>query len=209
MKHFRFSLFALFVLASFNILKAQNFRFGVHLTPGVNFLTTDQPGADAGSSFYFSYGGLMEYRFAENYAFATGFEVSQRGGTLELNDTIGDYRSGFLQFPLLLRMRTREFGYFTYNAEFGLVPAFRTSDRSDFDPVIPEAERLENYVEFFNTLFRFGIGAEYSLGGSTALFVNLNYNRSLINNLNDDDSRLRNRYSYRFDYVALTLGFIF
>ena len=126
-----------------------------------------------------------------------------------MNDTLSDYNPGYLQFPILLKMRTREFGYFTYSAEFGLVPAFRTSDGVTFDPEILNNERLDSYVHFFNTIFRFGIGAEYSLGGESSILVSLNYNRSLFDNIRAEDPRLNERFNYRLDYVALSFGFLF
>ena len=207
----RFKIFlslSLFLISATSAL-SQKFKFGIHASPLVSYVSTDMPNAETGSKLQFAFGGLLEYRFAERYALSSGFEIINRGGELTISDTTGTYNPGFLQFPLCLRMRTREFGYFTYAAEFGLVPAFKTSDGATFNPEVPDNERLDNYINFFNTLFRFGIGAEYSLGGESTVLLGITYNRSLFDNIKDDAPRLSNKYTYRLDYVALTVGFLF
>lgn len=194
----------------FNGLFAQSkFRFGIHVTPTISYVSTNQESAATGAKILFGYGGIFEYRFAQNYSLASGFEIINRGGTLTADSATGSYRTGYLQFPLAIKMRTREFGYFTYFGEFGLVPSFKTADNAEFEPSLPEAERLDSYVNFFNTIFRFGLGTEYDLGGSSAIVFGVNYNRSLFDNLKADDPRLSSKYTYRFDYLAFTVGFLF
>src|SRR5690606_10017428 len=120
-----------------------------------------------------------EYAFADKYSLATGLTISQLGGKLEVMDTLGDYSAGFVQIPILLKMRTREFGYFTYFAEFGGLVGVETGERIDLSPSRDVAKDLDSYVNPINANFRISVGAEYSLGGSTALFTALSYNRSL------------------------------
>jgi hypothetical protein len=208
----------LFFVASSTSAFSQKFKFGIHATPTINFVSTDMETAETGAALKFGFGGLIEYRFTDRYAISSGFEIMNTGGTLtapgpNINDVTeeieADYNVGFLQFPVGLRMRTREFGYLTYMAEFGLVPGFRTSDGATFTPDLQEDAKPETYVNFFNTLFRFGLGLEYSLGGESSLLVGLNYNRSLIDNIKAEDPRLTKEFDYRFDYVALTVGFLF
>lgn len=196
-------------LGSNGLAGQNNFRFGIHLTPNISYVSTNQEAAATGAKILFGYGGIFEYRFADNYSLSSGFEIINRGGTLTADDVTGSYSTGYLQIPLAIKMRTREFGYFTYFGEFGLVPSFKTADKVEFEPELPDGERLDSYVNAFNTIFRFGLGTEYDLGGSSAIVLGLNYNRSLFDNLKADDPRLSTKYTYRFDYVALTMGFLF
>jgi hypothetical protein len=106
-------------------------------------------------------------------------------------------------------MRTRQFGYLTYFADFGGAIAFETSERVDFSPSLLPAYELDSYGNFFNATFRIGLGAEYDLGGSTAIIAGLHYHRSLIDNLKAGAPGLNKESNYRFDYVALTLGILF
>jgi hypothetical protein len=205
----KFFLTVSIILFSITSALSQKFKFGIHASPLVSYISTNDPEAETSSDLQFAFGGLVEYRFAERYSIASGFEIINRSGDLTLDDTTGTYNPGYLQFPLCLRMRTREFGYLTYSAEFGLVPGFTTSDGASFDPEVPDPERLDSYVRLFNTLFRFGIGVEYSLGAESAVLLGLTYNRSIIDNLNDNAPRIRDKYNYRLDYVALTVGFLF
>lgn len=202
-------LIGLLSLGFSGLFGQNNIRFGIHLTPNISYVSTNQEDAATGAKILFAYGGIFEYRFADNYSLASGFEIINRGGTLTADGVTGSYRTGYLQIPLALKMRTREFGYFTYYGEFGLVPSVRMTDNVEFEPELPDGERLESYINFFNTIFRFGFGTEYDLGGSSALVLGLNYNRSLFDNLKADDPRLSSKYTYRFDYVALSMGFLF
>lgn len=184
------------------------FRFGIHTTPLVSFISSDAENLTSGSKLLFGYGGLAEYQFADNYAFGSGFEILQRGGTITVRDTTLSYKPSYLQFPLLLKMRTREFGYTTFFAEFGGALAFRLSHNTEVKPALPGMEEPEN-INLFNATFRFGIGAEYSFGGSTSVTAGLHYNRSLIDNLGKNALLINSAQQHRFDYVALTAGILF
>lgn len=166
------------------------------------------PEAETGGKLLFGYGGLAEYRFAENYSINGGFEIIRRGANLTVDDTTGSLSPNYLQFPILLKMRTREFGYFTFYAEFGGALAFRTSHNMDYDPPLASGRQTER-VNLFNATFRFGLGAEYSFGGTTSVILGLNYNRSLIDNLDRRAFGVSREYNYRLDYVALTTGVLF
>ncbi len=197
------------LLMSTAVAHAQKFRLGVHATPTFNWVNSSQPDTESGLKVKFAYGLLAEYQFAENYSLLSGIDIMRRGGEFKARDTVGDYSSGFVQLPIALKLRTREFGYLTYFAKFGGAIGFETGERSAFDPDIPEARQLESYVNPFGLTFIFGAGAEYSLGSRSALLLGIDYNRSLFDNLIDNDSRLEEEYTYRFDYVNLTIGFLF
>ena len=207
MRHLLPILGGILILSS-TALRGQEFRFGIHATPHLSFLSTDMPEAKTGSKLLFGYGGLAEFRFAENYAITSGFEIIRRGASLTLNDTTGDITPSYLQVPILLKMRTREFGYFTFFGEFGGTLAFRTSHNMDYEPSLASVPQTQR-VNLFNATFRFGLGVEYSFGGRTSVMLGLNYNRSLIDNLDRRAYGVSNQYNYRLDYVALTTGVIF
>lgn len=185
------------------------FRFGLHGTPLFSYISTTDPAANPDLKLKFGYGLLAEYAFAEKYSIATGLDIMNRGAEVQYQDTSLNYKAGFIHLPLAIRMRTKEFGYFTYYAEFGGALAFKISEEIEFDPNLPEIMRIDNYVNPINAMFSIGAGAEYSLGGSTSLIAGIIYNRSLGDNLNEDDSRVSDSYTYRFDYVSLRIGIFF
>src|SRR5689334_392224 len=66
----------------------QKFHFGLKGTPALAWFKTDSPGLSSnGSTFGFSYGLITEFNFAKNYAFATGLDVTYRGGKFKSSMT--------------------------------------------------------------------------------------------------------------------------
>jgi hypothetical protein len=200
---------AILLLMSTTALQAQKFRFGIHTTPTFNWINNNQPNAEAGLSVKFSYGLIAEYAFAENYSLSTGVDIMRRGGKLTVNDTVGNYSAGFVQLPIALKLRTREFGYMTYFARFGGAIGVETGETSEFEPNRLPSSELDSYINPLTASFLFGAGAEYSLGSSSAIVVGIDYHRSLFDNLVDDNPGLQDKYNYRFDYLNLTIGFLF
>ena len=195
--------------------KTPNFRFGIHASPNISYISTKADGVENPANVKFGFGLMAIFNFAENYAFATGINIVGRGGELTFKDDNsefkGDYSSQFLQIPLQLRMSTREFGYSTFFATFGGSVDMKLSEENTFNPQpIPEKD---SYVNFFNATFVIGAGMEYALGGNTSLVAGIYYNQSLINNLEKDfDSSyllIDKDKVYRFDYISIQLGILF
>lgn len=204
-------------------------RFGIHVSPNISYIQSDDPEAESASKVKFAFGLMAEYNFAANYSFSTGVDYIFRGGELTLpvakknslgNDIevkrTGVYKAGMVQVPLFLKMRTNEFGYMRYFAEFGGRLGFPVDQTSDFqdNPVgyeLTEKESSENYINPIDVMFSIGIGTEYSLGGNTSVVAGLYYNRSLADNLKNTESKLgtADDYNYRFDYVNLKIGILF
>ncbi len=197
------------LLISCASLQAQNFRFGVHFSPTLNWINSDQPNTDNNVSLKYGFGLIGEYAFAENYSILSGIDIIRRGGDFRVSDTTGSYSAGFVQIPIALKLRTREFGYLTYFAKFGGAVGIKTGEDVEFQPIRPNGSGLDKYVNSLTTNFVFGAGAEYSLGARSAIVVGIDYNRSLFDNLIDSDIRLSDKNNYRFDYINLTLGFLF
>ena len=109
---------SIMVLMGTNI-NAQSFRFGVHATPMLNYISTNDGSAETKSKIRFGFGLISEYKFASNYSLSTGVDILKRGGELTLKDTVGSYSANYINIPLVLKMKSREFGYFTYYAKFG------------------------------------------------------------------------------------------
>ena len=197
------------ILLAATKINAQNLRLGVHATPSFNYISTNQPDMETDLAVKFGFGLLADYFFAEHYAISTGVDIMSSGGTMAFNDTSRKYHAGYVQIPITLKMCTREFGYFTYFARFGGGVLIKTSETIDFEPDIDPARELDSYVNPLGLTFKFGGGAEYSFGGSTSLIAEIAYHRNLVDNLNNDDPSLNSRRTYRFDYVALSIGILF
>jgi len=201
-----------------------NFRFGIHGTPNIGYITTDDPNYQTSANLKFNFGLIGEFYFAEHYALATGITVANRGAEMSYSNPEAQettlrsvpgvkYKATYLQIPIRLKMTTREFGYFTGFAEFGGSADFNIDEKVQFPDNFPEARLDDDYVNLFNAMFQLGAGVEYNLGGNTSLLAGIYYNRSLIDNIEDDLDNFSeftdSQYEYRFDYVSLRLGVLF
>ncbi len=187
----------------------RKFQLGIMGSSQISYINTNQTNADGGGTLLFGFGGLAEYHFADRYSFSSGFEFLNRGGSLSINDTTGDYRAQYIQIPLQIKMRTRQFGYSTYFAEMGFAIGFETGEEVEWEPGDPNGG-ANSLVGLFDANFRIGIGMEYDLGGETKLLGRLQYHRALANNLlADEDPRLDEQYQYRFDYISISVGVLF
>lgn len=196
------------------------FRFGIHASPNISYIATSDPTASGNVKLKFGFGLITEFNFADNYSFSTGIDYFFRGAELTVTDpdfqvvnpgydgpVKGDYRSGFVQVPLMLKMRTRPFGYYTFFADFGGNVGISTDESTVFQPGANEVK--DSYIRFAAVMFSIGLGGEYDLGGATSLLLGVYYNRSLFDNLNSDAPGDLGAYTYRFDYVNLKLGVLF
>lgn len=194
-------------------VKSSNFRFGIHASPNISYLSTKADGVETPANVKFGFGLMAIFNFAENYGFASGINIISRGGELRLptDSTLyqGNYSSQFLQIPLQLRMSTREFGYSTFFATFGGSIDLRLSEENSLDP--QPGQEIDSYVNFFNAMFSIGAGMEYSLGGNTSLIGGIYYNQSLLNNLSKDPvyGLIDKDKVYRFDYISVQVGILF
>lgn len=198
-----------FAFFLFRTANAQQFQFGIHASPSLSFINTDQEGAETDGDMLFGFGLISEYQFADKYAFRSGVDIMQRGGDLTVNDTAGEYRSTFLQIPISIKMRTQEYGYITYFARFGGALAFETSEKTSHKPDFPDEQQLDSYVPFLNTLMEVGGGIEYNIGGQSRIVAGLFYTQCLFDSIRDEDPRLSEDNNYRFNSVMLTLGILF
>ncbi|AEV33797.1 hypothetical protein Oweho_2837 [Owenweeksia hongkongensis DSM 17368] len=235
MKNLNAKVIILLVITSFG-LKAQEttpvaattpLRFGLHASPNISYIQSNDPDAESSSKVKFAFGLMVEYNFAPNYSFSTGVDYIFRGGELTLpvevseNPSVfinrtGTYQAGMVQIPLYLKMRTKEFGYMRYFAEFGGRLGFPVDQLTEFEDSSPgfevQGDALEkNYINPIDVMFSIGLGGEYNLGGNTSLVAGLYYNRSLADNVKTSGGTLgtEKKYGYRFDYINLKVGILF
>ncbi len=187
----------LFLLILFSPLVAgqlqaqENLRFGFQVSPVFSRMHTTDPNIHpAGTNLGLKMGILGAYYFRENYAFSTGIGFFfNAGGTLQ-HDFSGQYwtRSGidtlpsqaqlkynlqYLEIPLGLKMRTREFGYIRYFLEPGFSLAIKTRANGQINgPGISNSNNTINISNDVNALLLsvgIGGGVEYSINESLAL----------------------------------------
>lgn len=225
----------LILLVSGFIAKSQDdqgLHFGLKITPAIAWLKTDTKGIESnGSKFGFAYGLMTEFRFSDHYSFATGIDVTYRGGNLRSTTTIDepgiqtvvttlDSKSTlqYIEIPLTLKLKTNEIGYLTYYLQAGLSPGINLKARADYSSVTEttpaggtkvttNSESTDNDIKpdinNFNLSMLIGGGVEYTLSGSTVLLVGIQFNNGLLDIADGTQSKINT------NMLGLSIGILF
>jgi hypothetical protein len=188
---------AAFFLALATLLPAQSdIRFGFQLSPTFTWMNTSASRINpSGSNLGLKLGMLGEFYFRENYAFISGIGFGfNHGGTLlhEVGgtywtktdlpaDTLGNQNTGvklkygiqYVEIPIGLKLRTKEFGYLRYFMEPAITLGFKTQAQGRVigESRIDSEEKFDIRREVNALNLSWGItgGLEYSLSESTSL----------------------------------------
>jgi len=204
---------------------------GVKASPNIGWLNPDSKNYKSeGAIFGFSWGFMCEFAFTRNYSLVTGFNVIASNGKLnypyqqKINETdslptLGsmsrEYKLRYLEIPITLKMRTRDFGKFSFYGQIGLGVGFniraKSSDEFTYGTnTLTSDENIKDQVNFMRVGLLLGIGTEFSLGGTTRLMAGFNYNNGLfdiltkkntVNNSVEEDAKP--------SFVDFTLGILF
>lgn len=206
------------------------FRFGMNASTGFAWIKPDTKTIEyQGMKLGFGYGFIGEFTIADNFSFASGFEVQYSGGKIQNTNAIVNFPNGsatyvdssaiqtstirlqYLEFPLTLKMKTNEINYLTYFLRVGGSVGIKLNANSDEDyksntPGISNFSEqdvdINKNINFFRAAFVVGGGFEYSLGGSTTALVELTFNNGLTDIFDEENKGINN-------YMMLKLGIIF
>lgn len=229
MKKLTILFFALILTSVVNAQDAK-LHFGLKAAPSLAWLHSSTKGYDSnGSKFGFTYGLITEFKFSDNYAFATGIDVAYRGGKSKYtqSETLGsstvtssieeNITLQYIELPLTLKLKTNEIGYLTYYLQAGLAPGINISASADEKMSIQTTNGgstttitadstdmdIKDGTNNFNLSMVIGGGVEYTLSGSTVLLVGLQFNNGFLDVNDDADVKVNS------NYLALTVGILF
>lgn len=213
----KIAIIALFLaFISTNIFAQGDLRFGVQASPSFSWLDSDDKFVNSnGTNLGLRLGIFGEYYFQENYAFTTGIGFAfGQGGSL-LYDFEGQYwtetedlptaidtipagaslkhRIQYVEIPIGLKLRTREFGHIRGFAEPLLVLGFKSKAFGDMSATGIEEEDL-NISKEVNPLaisWGIGFGGEYSVSTATAIIAGIYYQR-IFTDVTDDNGMIFN-----------------
>lgn len=182
----------LFCLLAVPALAQNQLELSFSVSPTINWMT---PGTDAiqnnKSTIGYELGVNADYYFDadKRYALATGVLISNTGGELTFNPgsnfvfggktfapgTSIRYRLEYVEIPVGLKMRTKQFHRWTYWGLFGLNGGVAVSAKGDSSDGLLHKADINKEVKLFNMALNLGLGTEYDLGERNALILGLVY----------------------------------
>ncbi len=233
------ALLVFFLGVSYNAnAQDQRFRIGMKFSGNLSWITPVTKNIErVGTSAGYSYGLMGDYSFQQYYSISAELLLTELAGTivhtdrLAYTDSMGttshsdvqyDYRMSYVQVPLSIKFKTKQYGYWTYWAQFGASPSFLTSAKADItgktvpfdDPTDIRVNKSENddfhYDNFDDKVFllrmplMMGAGVEYALAGNTALYVGLRWDNDFIDMFVADNAK-----TGRNKFASLDIGVFF
>ena len=197
--------------------------FAIHADPVIGWFTSDNKEVvSRGARPGFNFGLTYNRYFTENYAFSTGLSLISVGGKLAYSDTINlslnnlatvlpgnevIYKIEYLAIPIGLKLKTNQIGYVTFFSNIGIDPKFVLGGRAEIPSL--QIEKEDASAELKNLSFGYHVtaGIEYSLGGTTALILGLNFDSNIVDITRDTGDRLTDKISHKMLGFRLGINF--
>lgn len=196
----RIILFISIIFFSANSDAQQLIRFGIHADPVISWFSSDvstikNKGARPGFNFGLTYNKY----FTSNYSFSGGISLISAGGRLVSSDTTlmefadlknrtatvlpGEsvvFKIQYLAIPVGLKLQTNQIGYITFFTDLGLNPKIVVRGRADIPSLGIKDDNAMRELNRFNVSYHITGGIEYSMGGTTALVLGLNFDNNFL-----------------------------
>ncbi len=220
MKRGLLSLFILVVFySSGKALDLGHWKLGLEASPSLAWLNPETTSYERdGIKLGFRYGLMIDVPISKSTFFSSGVFLNHTGGKLNFGDIRGEgitivsrnYSFSYLDLPATLKLRTPEFGYYTYYAKFGLGLGFLvgSSANESFGSTVRKVEDFNKETRFLSSSLIAGVGMEYAFGGTTALMIGLTYNNGFLGVLKGEDNLGRSRKA-KASFLEVSLGVIF
>ena len=217
-----------------NSIKAQDdaqktFVLGLSFSPSIDWMSpsTDKYLSD-GVTIGYAYGIDMDFSIAHspNYFIHTGLQLKRTGGKLSYQDTLvvtsgqsaqyvdlsRKYKIDYLRIPAAFKLKTNQFGRFTFYGMFGLDFDIKVGAKANDDyrnlTTSKSDIKITDDVPLFRSGLLVGAGSEYTISGNTKVFGGIHFS----NGFTDVLSRT-NIYGVKENatskYVELTVGVLF
>lgn len=196
-------------MAQNNMSEDSKLRFGLQVSPTVSWLSSDESLVKGGgANIGLKVGALGEYNFAKNYSITIGVGFGfSHGGKLQFpaggnllpksdlpdvpeslrknlpTDTKIDYRLTFIEFPVSLKLRTREFGYVKYYAEIPIINLSAvTQAKANIDAANLDVnkQKINKDVKTLNAQWGLGLGMEYNLSQDFSMVFGAYYTQGFF-----------------------------
>jgi hypothetical protein len=195
------------------------FKLTFLASPQVTWLKSDSKEISPDRSFLgFGYGIEGDfYLGSENYALTTGLTMSSAGGSLIFAPSISfdgkvlpvgtkvEYFIKYVEVPLAIKMRSKDFNRTRIFAQFGITNWFNVGTKASTSDNTFQKEGVKGEVKLYNIGLNVGTGLEYDLGHGNSLTGGLVYSNGLL----DATSNSTISESTTLKVVRFRLGFVF
>jgi hypothetical protein len=203
---------------------AERISMGIHFDPVISWFGSDIRQSDnEGARPGFVLGLSYNKYFSDNYAFSAGLDIISAGGRLASTDTtvmefanfnstvlpgnLMIYKIQYLSIPLGLKLQTNQIRYLTYFTDVGLNPKFVIGGKAEIPSLDIKDEKSTDELKFFNLGYHITAGIEYSLGGSTAALLGLNFENNFLDVTKDLGKQPKDRITHKL--LSFKIGIIF
>jgi hypothetical protein len=157
------------------------------------------------------------YLGSENYALTTGLTMSSAGGSLIYTPSINfdgkalpagtkvEYFIKYLEVPLAIKMRSKDFNRTRIFAQFGITNWFNIGTKASTSDNTFQKEGIKGEVNLYNIGLNVGAGLEYDLGHGNSLTGGIVYS----NGFSDATSNATVNESTTLRIVRFRIGFVF
>lgn len=197
----------------------KRFNLAFLASPQVAWMTSDSKEVKGDKSFLgFGYGVEGDFFLGnENYSILTGLTVSTAGGSLIYRQPIlfsgtqlptgtkVDYSLKYLEIPLAVKMRTKDFNRMKFYAQFGLTNWINIKSRATTSDHSFEKETIRDEIRLYNIGLNVGAGIEYDLGHGNALTGGIVYS----NGFTDVTTNSTINDATTLKVLRIRLGFVF
>ena len=200
-----------------------NFRLGLKAAPSIGWIKAKSDTIEAdGTHIGFSFGLISEFVLADNYSFATGFDIASIGGKskytkIKPTELIYDeYKLKYLEIPLTLKMKTNQVNAASFYGQIGLGLGFNLGAKSD--QKVTDINNVEisgrsktnldvkKDINFVRASLIIGGGTEIAIMGNTALLLGFTFNNGFLNMFSSNNTNEKNAIN---NYIALNIGILF
>ena len=184
-----------------NLIESDGTNLGLKLGLMAEYYFQDNYSIHTGIHFHFGAGGALRYDDSSN-----GFEYvdiwreslnetfTSPPDRTELAGATFDYSLQYVEIPLGLTLRTREFGYIRYFVRPSLALGINTNARGSVEGV-PGIDGSENFkigpeVSALNLGWGIGAGVEYAISTSSSLVAGLGFQSGFLDVTSDGDTEV-------------------
>ena len=188
-------------------------------SPQVSWLMANSKNINNGKShngYCYGFEGDI-FLHSDTYLIGTGMIMSMVGGSLSNKESISfgsrvlpkgtsvDYYLNDLEFPLVLKMRTRNFGRLRYFAQYGLINWINLRTKATTSDTIFQKHVVKHEIHFYNVGLNLGVGMDYDLRHGNALTGGLVYS----DGFSDTTTKISQKNITVLNIVRLRVGYVF